>query len=95
MERLQRLKDLVDRIERLPESPERDRVLAEVRSRDTARDAPAARAHAATGRTQAAAAPSSAERHRAHAAARAGAHRFLERSGTVALGRPAVTGGRA
>jgi len=33
VERLQRLKDLVDQLERLPESPDRDRVLAEVRSR--------------------------------------------------------------
>jgi hypothetical protein len=33
MERLKRLKDLVDRLERLPASPDRDRVLAEVRSR--------------------------------------------------------------
>jgi hypothetical protein len=33
VERLKRLKDLVDQLERLPESPERDRVLAEVRSR--------------------------------------------------------------
>ena len=33
MDRLKRLKDLVDRLERLPESPDRDRVLAEVRSR--------------------------------------------------------------
>lgn len=33
VERLQRLKDLVDRLERLPASPDRDRVLAEVRSR--------------------------------------------------------------
>src|SRR5215217_4128255 len=33
MDRLQRLKDLVDRLERLPESPDRERVLAEVRSR--------------------------------------------------------------
>jgi len=31
--RLQRLKDLVDQLERLPASPDRDRVLAEVRSR--------------------------------------------------------------
>ena len=33
VERLQRLKDLVDQLERLPASPDRDRVLAEVRSR--------------------------------------------------------------
>jgi hypothetical protein len=33
VERLQRLKDLVAQLERLPESPDRDRVLAEVRSR--------------------------------------------------------------
>ena len=33
MERVKRLKDLVDRLERLPASPDRDRVLAEVRSR--------------------------------------------------------------
>ena len=33
VERLQRLKDLVAQLERLPESPERDRVLSEVRSR--------------------------------------------------------------
>jgi|SRR5436190_24194444 hypothetical protein len=33
MERLQRLKDLVDQLERLPPSADRDRVLAEVRSR--------------------------------------------------------------
>ena len=33
MERLKRLKDLVDQLERLPASPDRDRVLAEVRSR--------------------------------------------------------------
>jgi hypothetical protein len=33
VERLQRLKDLVEKLERLPESPDRDRVLAEVRSR--------------------------------------------------------------
>jgi hypothetical protein len=33
VERLKRLKDLVDQLERLPESPDRDRVLAEVRSR--------------------------------------------------------------
>jgi hypothetical protein len=33
VERLQRLKDLVQQLERLPESPDRDRVLAEVRSR--------------------------------------------------------------
>jgi hypothetical protein len=33
VERLKRLKDLVDRLERLPPSPDRDRVLAEVRSR--------------------------------------------------------------
>ena len=33
MERLQRLKDLVEQLERLPASPDRDRVLAEVRSR--------------------------------------------------------------
>jgi hypothetical protein len=33
MERLKRLKDLVDRLELLPESPDRERVLAEVRSR--------------------------------------------------------------
>jgi hypothetical protein len=33
VERLQRLKGLVERLERLPASPERDRVLAEVRSR--------------------------------------------------------------
>jgi hypothetical protein len=33
VERLKRLKDLVDRLERLPASPDRDRVLAEVRSR--------------------------------------------------------------
>jgi hypothetical protein len=33
MERLKRLRDLVDRLERLPASPDRDRVLAEVRSR--------------------------------------------------------------
>jgi hypothetical protein len=33
VERLQRLKDLVGRLERLPASPDRDRILAEVRSR--------------------------------------------------------------
>ncbi len=33
VERLKRLKDLVDQLERLPASPDRDRVLAEVRSR--------------------------------------------------------------
>jgi hypothetical protein len=33
VERLQRLKDLVDQLERLPATPDRDRVLAEVRSR--------------------------------------------------------------
>jgi hypothetical protein len=33
VERLQRLRDLVDHLERLPASPDRDRVLAEVRSR--------------------------------------------------------------
>jgi hypothetical protein len=33
VERLQRLKDLVDQLERLPASQDRDRVLAEVRSR--------------------------------------------------------------
>jgi hypothetical protein len=33
VERLQRLKDLVNRLEQLPASPDRDRVLAEVRSR--------------------------------------------------------------
>lgn len=33
VERLKRLKDLVDQLERLPESPDRDRILAEVRSR--------------------------------------------------------------
>lgn len=32
-ERVKRLKDLVDRLERLPPSPDRDRVLSEVRSR--------------------------------------------------------------
>jgi hypothetical protein len=32
-ERIMRLKELVDRLERLPASPDRDRVLAEVRSR--------------------------------------------------------------
>jgi len=32
-ERLQRLRDLVDQLERLPASPDRDRVLTEVRSR--------------------------------------------------------------
>jgi len=32
-DRLRRLKDLVDRLERLPASPERDRVLSEVRAR--------------------------------------------------------------
>jgi hypothetical protein len=32
-ERLKRLKDLVEQLERLPASPDRDRVLAEVRSR--------------------------------------------------------------
>jgi hypothetical protein len=31
--RVKRLKDLVDRLERLPASPDRDRVLSEVRSR--------------------------------------------------------------
>ena len=31
--RVQRLRDMVDQIERLPESPERDRLLSEVRSR--------------------------------------------------------------
>jgi hypothetical protein len=31
--RIKRLKDLVDRLERLPASPDRDRVLSEVRSR--------------------------------------------------------------
>jgi hypothetical protein len=31
--RVERLKDLVDRLERLPASPDRDRVLSEVRSR--------------------------------------------------------------
>jgi hypothetical protein len=31
--RVKRLKDLVDQIERLPESPERDRLLSEIRSR--------------------------------------------------------------
>jgi hypothetical protein len=31
--RIQRLKELVDRLEQLPPSPDRDRVLAEVRSR--------------------------------------------------------------
>lgn len=33
MERLKRLKDLVGQLERLPASPDRDRILAEVRSR--------------------------------------------------------------
>ena len=33
VERLKRLKDLVDQLERLPASPDRDRVLAEVRCR--------------------------------------------------------------
>jgi len=33
VERLKRLKDLVDQLERLPASPDRDRILAEVRSR--------------------------------------------------------------
>jgi hypothetical protein len=33
VERLKRLKDLVDQLEQLPASPDRDRVLAEVRSR--------------------------------------------------------------
>ena len=33
VERLKRLKDLVDQLERQPASPDRDRVLAEVRSR--------------------------------------------------------------
>ena len=33
MERLKRLKDLVDQLERLPASPDRDRILSEVRSR--------------------------------------------------------------
>jgi hypothetical protein len=33
VERLKRLKDLVDQLERMPASPDRDRVLAEVRSR--------------------------------------------------------------
>lgn len=33
MERLKRLKDLVHQLERLPASPDRDRMLAEVRSR--------------------------------------------------------------
>jgi hypothetical protein len=32
-QRIKRLKDLVDRLERLPASPDRDRVLSEVRSR--------------------------------------------------------------
>jgi len=32
-ERIKRLKDLVDQLERLPASPDRDRVLSEVRSR--------------------------------------------------------------
>jgi len=32
-ERVKRLRDLVDRLERLPASPDRDRVLSEVRSR--------------------------------------------------------------
>jgi hypothetical protein len=32
-ERVKRLKDLVDRLERLPPSPDRDRMLSEVRSR--------------------------------------------------------------
>jgi hypothetical protein len=32
-QRIKRLKDLVDRLERLPESPDRDRLLSEVRSR--------------------------------------------------------------
>jgi hypothetical protein len=31
--RVQRLKDMVDQLERLPESPDRDRLLSEVRSR--------------------------------------------------------------
>jgi hypothetical protein len=33
VDRVKRLKDLVDRLERLPASPDRDRVLSEVRSR--------------------------------------------------------------
>jgi hypothetical protein len=33
VERLQRLRDLVEQLERLPASPDRDRILAEVRSR--------------------------------------------------------------
>jgi hypothetical protein len=33
VERLKRLKDLVDQLERLPASPDRDRMLSEVRSR--------------------------------------------------------------
>src|SRR5215218_145910 len=33
VQRVKRLKDLVDRLERLPASPDRDRVLSEVRSR--------------------------------------------------------------